>query len=180
MCACDVLISNGDMGARLLLQAFTIYPTWRKVTTYNAKVRLRLACLRSLPLGLIIIIPQPGTTPFSQLRIGETTVKGPKGDRRGTEGDRRSQRFFFSVFFLPPIPRPPSRRLSRAPKRDRRRTEGGPKAGPKACILLVSGTSGGHVLFHDICQSEKLPPELLYGTAVSRTHDVSRPPGSVV
>ena len=151
MCACCVLISNGDMGARLLLQAFTIYPTWRKVTTYNAKVRLRLACLRSLPLGLIIIIPQPGTTPFSQLCIGETTVKGPKGDRRGTEGDRRSQRFFFSVFFLPPIPRPLSRRLSRAPKRDRRRTEGGPKAGPKACILLVSGTSGGHVLFHGVC-----------------------------
>ena len=71
MCACGVLISNGDMGARLLLQAFAIYPTWRKVTTYNAKVRLRLACLRSLPLGLIIIIPQPGTTPFSQLGQSE-------------------------------------------------------------------------------------------------------------
>ena len=127
MCACCVLISNGDMGARLLLQTFTIYPTWRKVTTYNAKVRLRLACLRSLPLGLIIIIPQPGTTPFSQMCIGETTVKGPKGDRRGTEGDRRSRRFSVSFFSLPPLPLSLSRRLRRAPKKDRRGTEGGPK-----------------------------------------------------
>ena len=71
MRACCVLTFNGDMGARLLLQAFRIYPTWRKGTTYNAKVRLRLACLRSLPLGLITIIPQPGTTPFSQLGQSE-------------------------------------------------------------------------------------------------------------
>ena len=105
-------------------------------------------------------------------------------DREGTEGgpkgDRRSQCFFLSVFFLPPIPRPLSKRLSRASNRDRRRTEGGPKAGPKACILLVSGTSGGHVLFHDVCQSEELSPERLSGTAVSRIHDDARPPCSVV
>ena len=166
-----------------MLSPHKTHPFWRTGTRYNAKGRLAPAGpagLRSLLLGFNYIIPQPGMALFSRRNIGGTTRKGPKGDRRGTEGDRRSQRFFFSVLFLPPIPRPLSRRLSRAPKRDRRRTEGGPKAGPKACILLVSGTSGGHVLFHDVCQSEELSPERLSGTAVSRIHDVARPPCSVV
>ena len=63
-------------------------------------------------------------TPFSRICIGETTSKGPKGDRKGTEGDRRSQRSSLSNFVLPPVPRPLSRRLLRAPKKDRMGTEG--------------------------------------------------------
>ena len=44
----------------------------------------------------------------------------------------------------------------------------------------MSGTSGGHVLFHDVCYSEELPLERFSGTAVSRIHDGARPPCSVV
>ena len=102
-------------------------PGWGTGARYNAKGRLGPAGLRSLLLGFNYIIPQPGMTPFPRNCIGGTKRKGPKGDRRGTEGDRRSRRFSVSFFSLPPLPLSLSRRLRRAPKKDRRGTEGGPK-----------------------------------------------------
>ena len=107
--------------------AWQLAPGWGTGTRYNAKGRLGPAGLRSLLLGFNYIIPQPGMTHFSRNCIGGTKTKGPKGDRRGTEGDRRSRRFSVLFFFLPLLPLSLSRRLPRAPKKDRRGTERGPK-----------------------------------------------------
>ena len=122
------------------------HPFLRTGTRYNAKGCLGPAGLRSLLLGFNYIIPQPGMARFSRNCMGGTTGKGPKGDRRGTEGDRRPLCSPLSIFSLPPLPRRLPIRLPRAHKRDRRGTEGG----PKACILLVFATSRGDVLLHDI------------------------------
>ena len=66
--------------------AWQLAPGWGTGTRYNAKGRLGPAGLRSLLLGFNYIIPQPGMTPFPRNCIGGTKTKGPKGDRRGTEG----------------------------------------------------------------------------------------------
>ena len=126
--------------------AWQLAPGWGTGTRYNAKGRLGLAGLRSLLLGFNYIIPQPGMTPFPRNCIGGTKTKGPKGDRRGTEGGPKVSTLLCVIFSLPPLPLSLSRRLRRAAEKDRRGTEGG----PKACILLASGTLGGHVFLPGI------------------------------
>ena len=126
--------------------AWQLAPGWGTGTRYNAKGRLGPAGLRSLLLGFNYIIPQPGMTPFPRNCIGGTKTKGPKGDRRGTEGlDASLCHFFPSPTTSVPF-KTPSKGGRKGPKGDRRGTEGG----PKACILLASGTLGGHVFLPGI------------------------------
>ena len=103
--------------------AWQLAPGWGTGTRYNAKGRLGLAGLRSLLLGFNYIIPQPGMTPFPRNCMGGTKTKGPKGDRRGTEGDRRSRRFSVLFFPFPHYLCPSQDAFEERPKR----TEGGPK-----------------------------------------------------
>ena len=109
--------------------AWQLAPGWGTGTRYNAKGRLGLAGLRSLLLGFNYIIPQPGMTPFPRNCIGGTKTKGPKGDRRRTEGlDASLCHFFPSPTTSVPF-KTPSKGGRKGPKGDRRGTEGLHSAG---------------------------------------------------